>query len=156
VCCACAEVTKNIIFFQWVQNLGIPWYKKGRVAECSLQWQCVSAYAQRTGAAARESLRRNCPVWFTPPAFDSVIVAKISKVPASAASTLCFLQMLSCVCMRSKAWLAACVSLQLARMPRPAQERRSRRLRATLAAAPVLFVHAFGPCYMEKTYGTSP
>ncbi len=52
--------------------------------------------------------------------------------------------------MRSKAWLAACVPLRLARMRRPAQallgasgEARSRRLRATLAAAPVLYARAF-------------
>jgi hypothetical protein len=30
--------------------------------------------------------------------------------------------------------------------------RHSRRLRATLAAAPVLFVRAFGPCRLKKTY----
>ena len=56
------------------------------------------------------------------------------------------------------AWLAARVPLQLARMPRgprPAWVRRSRRQHATLAAAPVLFAHAFGPCHMEKTYGIS-
>jgi hypothetical protein len=44
---------------------------------------------------------------------------------------------LSLMCMRSKAWLAARVSL---RLPRTAQ--RSRRLRSTRAAAPVLLAHA--------------
>ncbi len=37
-------------------------------------------------------------------------------------------------------------ALRLAGMPRPA----SGRLRATLAAAAVLFVHAFGPCHREN------
>ena len=46
--------------------------------------------------------------------------------------------------------LAASVSLRLG----PSRVRRSRRLRATLAAAPVLFAQAFGPNHMEKTYGT--
>ena len=63
-----------------------------------------------------------------------------------------FLYMLACACVRSKAWLAAHVSLQQARMPRTARARCSCRLRATLVAAPVLFAHAFGPCYMGKTY----
>ena len=56
------------------------------------------------------------------------------------------------VCMRSKAWLAARVSLRLADMPHPAQARHSHRLRVTLAAAPVPFANVFGPCHMEKTY----
>ncbi len=44
---------------------------------------------------------------------------------------------------RSKAWLAARVWLQLARLPPPASRvRRSRRLRDTLAAAPGLLAHA--------------
>ena len=43
------------------------------------------------------------------------------------AYAICFLHMLTCVCVRSKAWLA------------------------TLAAAPVLLAHTFGPCHMEKT-----
>ena len=44
--------------------------------------------------------------------------------------------------MRSKAWLAARVSLRLARLPRTASSaQRSRRLRSTLAAAPVLLAH---------------
>ena len=60
--------------------------------------------------------------------------------------------MLACVRVCSDAWLAAHVSLQLARLPRPARTRLSRRLRATLAAAPFLFAHTFGPCRMEKTY----
>ena len=50
---------------------------------------------------------------------------------------------LSVLCMRSKAWLAARVSLRLARLlhtTRSAQ--RSRRLRSTRAAAPVLLAHA--------------
>ncbi len=53
-------------------------------------------------------------------------------------NTLCFLRniMLTCVCMRSMAWLATRVSLRLVRMP--AQTRRSRRLHAALAAAPIL------------------
>ena len=45
--------------------------------------------------------------------------------------------------MRSNAWLAARVSLRLARLPRTASSaQRSRRLRSTSAAAPVLLVHA--------------
>jgi hypothetical protein len=45
--------------------------------------------------------------------------------------------------MRSKAWLAARVSLRLARLPRTASSaQRSRRLRSTRAAAPVLLAHA--------------
>jgi hypothetical protein len=77
--------------------------------------------------------------------------------PCFVRQTLCFLHMLACagVCMRSKAWLAARVSLRLPRMPRPARARRSRRLHSTLAAAPVLFAHALGPCHMEKTQGIS-
>ena len=44
--------------------------------------------------------------------------------------------------MRSKAWLAARMSLQLARLPCTASSaQHSRRLRSTLVAAPVLFVH---------------
>ncbi len=47
------------------------------------------------------------------------------------------------MCMRSKAWLAASVSLRLARLPRTASSaQRSRRLRSTLAAAPGLRAHA--------------
>ena len=50
---------------------------------------------------------------------------------------------LSVLCMRSKAWLAARVSLRLARLPRTASSaQRSRRLRSTRAAAPVLLAHA--------------
>ncbi len=37
-------------------------------------------------------------------------------------------------------------------MPRPAPVTRSRRLHATLAAAPVLFAHSFVRCHFEKTY----
>ncbi len=45
--------------------------------------------------------------------------------------------------MRSKAWLATCGSLRLARLPRTASSaQRSRRLRFTRAAAPVLLAHA--------------
>ncbi len=45
--------------------------------------------------------------------------------------------------MRSKAWLAARVSLRQARLPRTASSaQRSRRLRSTHAAAPVLLAHA--------------
>ncbi len=48
---------------------------------------------------------------------------------------------LSVLCMRSKAWLAARVSLRLARLPHTASSaQRSRRL--TRAAAPVLLAHA--------------
>ena len=47
------------------------------------------------------------------------------------------------MCMHSKAWLAASVSLRLARLPRTASSaQRSRRLRSTLAAAPGLLAHA--------------
>ena len=47
------------------------------------------------------------------------------------------------LCMRSKAWLAARVSLRLARLPRTASSaQRSRSLRSTRAAAPVLLAHA--------------
>ena len=47
------------------------------------------------------------------------------------------------LCMRSKAWLAARVSLRLARLPRTASSAQcSRRLRSTRAAAPVLLAHA--------------
>jgi hypothetical protein len=67
--------------------------------------------------------------------------------------------MLACMCVHSKAWLAraryygelACLALL--------GVRRSRRLRATLMAAPVLFAHSFGPFHVEKTYrngGTDP
>ena len=50
---------------------------------------------------------------------------------------------LNVLCMRSKTWLAARVSLQLARLPRTARcAQRSRRLRSTRAAAPVLLAHA--------------
>jgi hypothetical protein len=46
------------------------------------------------------------------------------------------------LCMRPKAWPAARVSLQLARLPRTARSaQRSRRLRSTRAAAPVLLAH---------------
>jgi hypothetical protein len=69
---------------------------------------------------------------------------------SSPSSKVCALHMLAFVCVRSKSWLAARKSLRLAR---PARTRRSRRLRATLAEAPALFAHAFGPCHMEKTYG---
>ena len=45
--------------------------------------------------------------------------------------------------MHSKAWLAASVSLKLARLPRTASRvRRSHRLRSALAAAPGLLAHA--------------
>ena len=56
--------------------------------------------------------------------------------------------------MRSKAWLAARVPLRQARMPRPARARRSRRLRATLAAAPVLFTHAAATVAMLTHFNT--
>ena len=50
---------------------------------------------------------------------------------------------LSVLCMHSKAWLAARVSLRLARLPRTASSaQRSRRLCSTRAAAPVLLAHA--------------
>ncbi len=50
---------------------------------------------------------------------------------------------LSVLCMRSKAWLAARVSLRLARLPRTASSaQRSGRLRSTRAAAPVLLARA--------------
>ena len=45
--------------------------------------------------------------------------------------------------MCSKAWLAARVSLRLARLPRTARSaQRSRRLHSTRTAAPVLLAHA--------------
>ncbi len=50
---------------------------------------------------------------------------------------------LSVLCMRSRDWLAARVSLRLACLPRTASSaQRSRRLRSTRAAAPVLLAHA--------------
>ena len=50
---------------------------------------------------------------------------------------------LSVLCIRSKAWLAARVSFRLAHLPRTASSaQRSRRLRSTRAAAPVLLAHA--------------
>ncbi len=50
---------------------------------------------------------------------------------------------LSVLRMRSKAWLAARVSLRLARLPRLASSaQRSRHLHSTRAAAPVLLAHA--------------
>ena len=58
-------------------------------------------------------------------------------------------------CVRSKAWLAVHVSLRLARMPHPAWVRHSHRLRATFAAAPVLFAHDIGPCHMERKHRVS-
>jgi hypothetical protein len=69
-----------------------------------------------------------------------------------AGSTIRSLYMLTCACMRSKAWFVARVSLRLALMPCPAQARWSRRLRAALAAAPVSFTLAFGPCRSVKVY----
>ncbi len=66
---------------------------------------------------------------------------------------MCFLRMLQCERMRSKVWLAARVSLRQARMPRPDRARCSCHLRATLAAARVLFVHAVVRCHMKKAYG---
>ena len=62
--------------------------------------------------------------------------------------TVCFLHIFTCICMRLKAWLATRVSLRLAR---PARARRSRRLRAMLAATPVLFAHTLGTYHIEKT-----
>ena len=73
--------------------------------------------------------------------FGRIIARYVSAVFAD---TLCFLCILTCVCVRSKAWLAARVPLRLARMPRPARARRPRHLHATCTAAPVLFAHAFG------------
>ena len=50
---------------------------------------------------------------------------------------------LSVLCMRSKTWLAARMSLRLGRLPRTASgAQRSRRRRSTRAAAPVLLAHA--------------
>ena len=46
-------------------------------------------------------------------------------------------------------------SVSIARMPCPARAMRLRHLRATLAAAPVLFALAFGPCHVEKTFWQS-
>ncbi len=57
---------------------------------------------------------------------------------------VCFLNMLACVYMRPKAWRAARMSLQLARLSRPAR-----------AAATVLYAHAFVPSHTEKTCGIS-
>ncbi len=61
--------------------------------------------------------------------------------------------MISCVYVCSKAWLAARMPLKLARMPRTARTRRSHRMHATLAAAPVLFARAFGRRHLEKHMG---
>ncbi len=70
---------------------------------------------------------------------DSVTI----NARASSAECLTLALWLSVLCMRSKAWLAARVSLRLARLPRTASSaQRSRRLRSTRAAAPVLLTHA--------------
>jgi hypothetical protein len=57
--------------------------------------------------------------------------------------------MLTCVSVHLKAWYAVSVLLWLARMPRPARAGRSRQLRPTLAAAPILFAYAIGPRHKE-------
>jgi hypothetical protein len=57
--------------------------------------------------------------------------------------TYVFTIWLSVLCMRSKAWLAARVSLRLARLPRTASSaQRLRRLRCTRATALVLLALA--------------
>ena len=67
------------------------------------------------------------------------IAYRYSVPPGTYVLDLC----LSVLCMRSKAWLAARVSHRLARLPRTASSaQRSRRLRSTRAAAPVLLAHA--------------
>ncbi len=61
----------------------------------------------------------------------------------TAAGCLSFHPMAQCVVHAPKAWLAARVSLRLARLPRTASSaQRSRRLRSTRAAAPGLLAHA--------------
>ena len=98
-----------------------------------------SIHAASPAKAKWESVKRYCFVLFT-----HALLQSFNTVDA-----LCFLDMLSCACARSKAWLAACVSLRLARTPRTASSaQRSRRLRSTHAAAPVLLAHAVGPCHM--------
>ena len=62
---------------------------------------------------------------------------------SSTVGILVFTLWLSVLCMRSKAWLAARGSRRRARLPRTASSaQRSRRLRCTRAAAPVLLAHA--------------
>ena len=72
--------------------------------------------------------------------FDVYLCDIIAGFPLG---TYVFIIWLSVLCMRSKAWLAARVSLRLARLPRTASSAQcSRRLRSTRAAAPVLLAHA--------------
>ena len=67
-------------------------------------------------------------------------LAEPVKVPPG---TYVFTLWLSVLCMCSKDWLAARVSFRLARLPCTASSaQRSRRLRSTRAAAPVLLAHA--------------
>jgi hypothetical protein len=72
------------------------------------------------GACAREWLE--CE-----PSFQESKIAELLATPGEfdlqfcdTSSTLCFLHMLSCVCIWSKAWLYVRMSLWLARTPRPA------------------------------------
>jgi hypothetical protein len=59
------------------------------------------------------------------------------------AGYLNFRPTLSVLCTRSKAWLAVRMSLRLASLPHTTSSaQRSRRLRSTRAAAPVLLAHA--------------
>ena len=60
---------------------------------------------------------------------------------------------LSVLCKRSEAWLVARMSLRLARLPRTASSaQRSRRLRSTCVAAPVLLAHAEVIASEQKWY----
>ena len=110
------------------------------------------ACAKRTGAAARESLRQDRPVGLMSrqsfslsqkpkhSSFNNLnthsVLGRFQRIPSP---RVCFLHMRACVCMRSKAWLAAPVSLRLARLPRTASSaQRSRRLCSSRA----LLVHA--------------
>ena len=71
------------------------------------------------------------------------LAAKPCALQCVTAGCLSFHPMAQCVVHALKAWLAARVSLRLARLPRTASSAlRSRRLRSTCAAAPVLLAHA--------------
>ena len=75
--------------------------------------------------------------------FSALIMFHCAISCSISPGTYVFTLWLSGLCMRSKAWLAARVSLRLARLPRTASSaQRSRRLRSTRAAAPGLLARA--------------